>query len=404
MLNRSRLPSLACTLVALCIGIGNGRAQAESWWNRIFNAKQAGSQSTQDPEKATTVVVGEFTGATGATAAKAIIDQLGTSDQVQLLAGDGRFNLTGKSVGGRITGKLADRKGKVLFERTYAAPGLDDNVRAFSDDVIFAVTGRPGMATSRIVFVSDLSGTKQIYVCDADGSNIEQVTHQTHGAVSPVIAADGSMMAFTGYGSGFPDVIVIDMGAGQERQIASTPGMNSGPAFSPDGRRLALTMSFVGNPEIFVLDLNNGHAICVTESIGVPSGPAWHPDGRQLVFSANEGLGPQLYTVDTETEQSSVRWATGCSFAADPEWSPDGSQIAFTARVDDDWGVVAKKYPSGASRTIQRSGAQHPTWSPDGRSIAYAQHGQLWVQDLASGRRRSIVSSHGNITEPRWKR
>ncbi len=402
MLSNPRLPLLLCVLALL--GSGAGSTRAESWWSRIFDTRPAGSQSAKDLEKATTVTVGEITGATGATAAGALTAQLATSDQVRLLDKGARFNITGKSVGGRISGRLADRKGKTIFERTYAAPGLDDNVRALADDIIFAITGRPGIATSRITFVSDLSGTKQIYVCDADGQNIQQVSHQAHGAVSPAIANDGSMMAYTGYDSGFSDVVVIDMGAGQERQVASTPGMNTGAAFSPDGHRLALTLSFVGSPEIFVLDLENGHAICVTESIGVPSSPTWHPDGRRLIFSANEGLGPQLYVADTTSEAASVRWASGYGFATDPEWSPDGSQVAFTARVGDDWAVVAKGYPNGPAQVLQRGGAQHPTWSPDGRSLAYVQHGQLWVQDLATGRRHSIVSGHGDLSEPRWKR
>ena len=394
--------AIAITTVVLLLT--GETARGEGWWSRIFGPRPSGFRTAQELEKATTVAVGEFGGATGITAAQALTSQLASSDGVQLLAKGARFTLTGSSVGGRITGRLTEHKGKVVFERTYAAPGLDDNVRSLADDVIFAVTGHPGLATSKITFVSDISGTKQVYLCDTNGNGVEQVTHQPYGAVSPAIAADGSMLAYTGYGTGFSNVIVVDMGAGQERQMASTPGMNSGSSFSPDGKRLALTMSFVGNPEIFVLDLASGHAICVTESIGVPSSPAWHPDGRRLVFSANEGLGPQLYLVDTGAEQSAVRWDVGYNFATDPEWSPDGSRVAFTTRLDDDWAVVTQAYPSGGSQVIQRSGAQHPTWSPDGRSIAYAQHGQLWVQDVATRKRRSIVSGRGDISEPRWMR
>ena len=402
MLNNSHRPFFIISAVAMLLS--GAPARAEGWFGRLFKSEAPGSRIAEEMEKATTVSIGDITGATGATAANVLLEQLGENSEIRVLKKGARFNVTGSSVGGKVTGRLTERKGKVIFERTYAAPGLDDNIRSFADDVIFAVSGHQGLATSKLAFVSDVSGTKQIYLCDTNGSNVQQVTHQPYGAVAPAIAADGTMLAYTGYGSGFSNVIVIDMGAGQERQMASTPGMNCGPSFSPDGRKLALTMSFVGNPEIFVLDLANGHAICVTESIGVPSSPCWHPDGKHLIFSANEGLGPQLYTVDSGSEQSASRWAVGYGFAVDPEWSPDGSSVAFTTRVNDDWAVVVEPYPSGSSKVIQRNGAQHPTWSPDGRSIAYAQHGQIWVQDVGTGKRHSIVSGRGDVSEPRWMR
>ena len=402
MLNNPRRHALL--LIAAALALTGGSAHAEGWFHRLFDGRPGGFRTAQELEKATTVAVGGFTGGTGETAEQALRSQLSINDSVQMIDKGARFTITGASVGGRITSRLADHKGKVIFERTYAAPGLDDNVKALADDIIFAVTGHPGLNTSKIAFVSDVTGSKQIYICDTNGANVEQVTRQAYGAVSPAIASDGSMLAYTGYGSGFANVMLIDMGAGQERQMANTPGMNTSPSFSPDARKLALTMSFVGNPEIFILDLANGHAICVTESVGAPSSPTWHPDGRRLMYSANEGGGPQLFVVDTSTEQSSARWPTDYAFAADPEWSPNGSQVAFTTRIGNDWAVAVQAYPSGSSKVIQRSGAQHPTWSPDGRSLAYTQHGQLWVHDLKNGRRHSIVSGRGDISEPRWMR
>jgi TolB protein len=359
------------------------------------------SRTTRELEAARTLTVGTFTGGTGQTAASALAKRLTASDGIKLIDKAARYTLTGKSSGGRIDAKLDERNGKTIFERTYAAPGIDDNVKALIDDVLFAVTGRQGLASSQIAFVSDVGGAKQVYVCDADGSNVEQVTHHKRGAVSPAISQD--FLAYTGYSTGFPCAMLVDLGGGAERQLTSTPGLSSGIAFAPDGRRVALTMSFVGNPEIFVLDLPTSHAVCVTESVGTPSNPAWNPDGKRIIFSSNEGDGPQLYVVESDTENAAVRWACGYSFATDPEWSPDGKQVAFTARIGSDFAVVTKPYAGGGSKVLQHN-AQHPTWSPDGHSIAYVQNGQLWIHDLTSKHRRSIVSGRGEISEPRWMR
>jgi TolB protein len=397
--NPSRI-FLLCAAVALMAGSGDVLGAD---WSSIWKRKPTKSRTRQDLDSARTVAVGEFTGATGTTAARKLTESLSNQEELRLReAKAARFMLTGKSVGGRIDAKLTERDGKVIFERTYAAPGLEDNIKTLGDDVLFAVTGRSGLSSSQLAFVSDVSGMKQVYVCDADGSNVEQVTRHPGGAVAPAISPD--FLAYTGYSTGFPCVMLVDMGAGAERRIAGTPGLNSGVAFAPDGRRVALTMSFVGNPEIFVLDLPTSNAVCVTESVGTPSNPAWHPDGNRLIFSSNEGEGPQLFVVEADTEKAAQKWACGYAFAADPEWSPDGKQVAFTARLGLDFGVVIKPYPTGSAKVIQKGGAQHPTWSPDGHSIAYVQNGQLWIQDITSSKRRSVVSGRGEISEPRWMR
>jgi TolB protein len=296
--------------------------------------------------------------------------------------------------------------GKELLERTYAAPGLDDNLKAFADDLILAVTGKPGLATSRIVFVSDKSGVKQVYLCDPNGREVQQVTHHSHGCVSPSLNVDGSAVAYTSYRNGFPVVQVLALGLGWERTVTDTPGSSFGAAFSPDGNRLALVMSFLGNPEVFVTDLTSNTAACISDSMGAPGSPAWHPDGKQIIFSDDRGDGPRLYVTEVpETSQSTaklIRWRAGYDFCADPEFSPDGSSVAFTARVGKEMAVVVKGWPGGASKVIQAEGASHPSWSPNGRYLCYSQRGILYVHNVLTGERRAVLEKHGQISEPRW--
>lgn len=357
------------------------------------------------------VFVGSFGGSSGSSAQTALISELQRSRAFTVLTSRGAeanaspaIEVSGDSVGGRVNAVLKDEKSKRLFERTYAAPGLDENVQALADDIIYTVTGKPGLATSRIVFVSNHSGTKQIYLCDADGSNIQQATRHRHGAVSPSLAPDASLLAFTSYRSGYPTVTLMDLGGGMERVVTDTPGSNFGAAFNPDGQHLAMVMSFLGNPEIFITDLSTNAAGCLTESIGVPCSPAWSPSGQHLIFSSNEGSGQQLYVTDlgsAKSAKTTEKWNVGFRFATDPAWSPDGKTIAFTARSRGAWLVAFKPHPAGPTTIIQR-GAKHPSWSPNGRYLIYVQDGDLYRYDISSGARRALISGFGDISEPRW--
>lgn len=371
-------------------------------WLKFWRSKEAQLVAKNTPS----LTLDAFTGGTGESAKQALMKELNSTRQFKLTHVDPDFTVTANSVGGRVNGRLVNRSGKELLDRTYAAPGLDENLKAFADDLILAVTGKPGLATSRIVFVSDKTGTKQVYLCDSHGQDLQQVTHHHHGCVSPTLSADGTTIAYTSYASGFPIVQVLDLGQGWERTVTDTPGSSFGAAFAPDGERLAVVMSFLGNPEIFVTDLNANSAACLSDSTGAPSSPAWHPDGKQVIFADDRGDGPRLYVTEVPKsnpgEAKLIRWRTGYAFCADPEFSPNAENVAFTARIGGELAVVVKGWPTGSSRVIQKGGASHPSWSPDGQYLCYSQNGTLYLHHLATGYRRVILSGQGQITEPRW--
>ena len=403
MIPRTHHLLLACLLFSA----RPAEAFLDGLWKKIpgFGGKTKVAKKTMPRLKLDT-----FTGSTGDSAKKSLRAELLTSREFFVATNEEEtdFSLEGSSVGGRVTGRLLDKKGKELFKRSYAAPALDENLKALTDDVIFTITGKPGLATSRLVFVSDKSGRKQIYMANSDGGDVHQVTHDRHGAVAPSLSPDASTIAFTSYRSGYPVVGLFDIHSGWEREVTDTPGSSYGPAFSPSGDRLAVVMTFIGNPEIFVTDLNSNTASCISDSIGAPSSPSWHPDGKQIVFSNDDGSGPSLYVAEVPSKKSQeahlYHWRTGWSGSTDPEWSPDGTEIAFTATSRGQQVVVVKPWPSGSSRLIQGSGAAHPSWSPNGRYLSYTQHGVLYVHDLASGSRKVILRDFGHISEARWMR
>jgi len=146
---------------------------------------------------------------------------------------------------------------------------------------------------ARIVFQSNRDGAEELYVMNADGSNVVRLTtgvgvysDDAHPSWSP----DGTRIAFTCAGSGKPEICVINSDGTGFAHLTSDPSSRDyDPDWSPDGARIAFISSRY-NP-------NNGY---------------WEPS---IVVMNADGSGvTRLWTVYG---------------GHDLDWSPDGSRIVF---------------------------------------------------------------------------
>ena len=73
---------------------------------------------------------------------------------------------------------------------------------------VFACAGSAG--PGQIAFESDRDGNWEIYVMDADGTNVRQLTDNDHDDTSPGWSSDGKQIAFTSDRYGDDKVLVMD--------------------------------------------------------------------------------------------------------------------------------------------------------------------------------------------------
>ncbi|MEM7148131.1 MAG: biopolymer transporter Tol [Verrucomicrobiota bacterium] len=313
------------------------------------------------------------------------------------------FAAEGSTSGNTLTGRLLSPDGKELFKRTYDRGQLVRNVHQFADDIVFAVTGKPGIATSQIVFVGTKSGTKELFLCDYDGNNSRQLTRDRAISAAPAINANGSQVAYTGYQSGYPDVYLIDLVSGARSRIINSPGTNSGAAFSPDGNKIALSMSFAGNPEIYVTNSKGKSARQITKHPAVDSSPTWSPDGRHIIFVSDRTGNPQLYSVSSSGGQPQ-RLGVGYGFCTEPSLSPDGQRLAFTVRSGGSNAVAVYHFQTRNSQIIASGGAEDPAWGADSKHLVYTKNNTLYMIDVETGATNRVISGMGRISEPNWTR
>lgn len=283
----------------------------------------------------------------------------------------------------------------------------------FADAIITRLGGGiPGIAESKIYFVSSRTGNKEIWVMDYDGANQKQITHLHTIALSPRISPDGHRLAFIAMGRNGWDLRMYSMDLGRLVSFPSGSGSDLSPAWSPDGNTLAFASSRSGDPEIWTCS-SNGYALHrVTAYRGPDVSPVWNPrTGAQIAWiSGRTGL-PQLYIMDADG--TNVQRMTDGGYATSPSWSPNGQFLAFA--WDRNYGPGA---PGGqdiyvmdiaSHRWIQLTHDigrnDFPTWSPDGRHIAFQnfQHGsrEIWTM-LADGTGQHPLTTDGNNSMPNW--
>src|SRR5690606_38447778 len=257
--------------------------------------------------------------------------------------------------------------------------GRDDAVRIarrIADDVVAAFTGKPGVASTEIAFVSDRSGAPEIWVMDAMGGNQRQATH--HGVINgfPSWSPDGNAIVYMSYlFQRSPHLFRLVRGGnaragrllrGLDPKVSVYRGVHD-----PSGRRLAVVVSVDGAPEVCVVDGDGANPRRLTRDMAIDVSPTWSPDGRRIAFVSDRAGAANLYVMDVDG--GNLRRLTFGGYNTAPAWSPDGRWIAFEKRVGGQFDIWLIDPASGTEAPLvehPRSG-EHPTWAPDGRKIAF---------------------------------
>ena len=217
---------------------------------------------------------------------------------------------------------------------------------------------------SKIAYLD--SGT-QIRITTADGTGSTLVCTCVDSQSRMTWSPDGTKFAFDKSVGGVRDIFVVNAdGTGLTQLTHGVPGelFSAAPDWSPDGTKIAFHRT---GPSTWVMNADGSGAVDLTgatRDYDFP-GPSWSPNGTKLVIRRQGGI----WTMNADGTNQTQLTVHGPGHAEDGSatWSPDGTLILFVGWIDDAFnsGLVTMN-PDGSGRTTI-PGTQwfgQPDWQP----------------------------------------
>lgn len=233
----------------------------------------------------------------------------------------------------------------------------------------------------RIAFVSNLSGTYQLYTINPDGSDMRQITNlpPTENALwFPDYSPDGRQIVFTHDMTGALELYTINADGSGLTQVTHDGLVDLFPRWSPDGQRFVFLSTSLKNGAgvITTMRINGSDRVVLTDDIPYDSyQPEYTPDGKQIVFASQSGgLVSAVWIMNTDGSHKR-RLTSAALEAGGPGISPDGKRLAFYSQQNTPkpGAVWVMNVDGTAQRRLTPLGRFdiYPIFSPDGTKLVF---------------------------------
>ncbi len=250
-----------------------------------------------------------------------------------------------------------------------------DNVRRtahrITDDLIGALTGRPGGFSSRFTFSGSWGRNRRVFTVDADGNGLSYHTDPELTAIAPAFGPQGRVYYARSKRYSPFRVYSLEVEGDEEPEKFSLPFKGSiySIAFDDARKKVAVAVAEAGGSSIYVGDADGTNFEKVSKTT-IATHPAFSPSGKLAWVGGEPKSGAHRIYVDGKPVSPAGFSASAPTFC-DTE---DGIFLVYSVAVGGGRNdlVMSGESGQGLSRLTQGQGSNtYPACSPDGRLLAF---------------------------------
>ena len=236
-------------------------------------------------------------------------------------------------------------------------------------DLLFSMSWTPD---GRLVYTSIVTGNADLWIMNADGTGIKQLTDSPATDGDSAVSLDGRYIVFTSSRSGVLSIWRMDIDGNNQKPL-TTGGPDYNPQISPDGRWVVYDRGFFGN--LWKVSIEGGTPTRLADRVS--QSPAISPDGKFIAcqYRENDNSQWRIAVIPIEGGLPVKLFDTSDRVSLPLRWSADGRSILYSTLRGAAGKLWSQSLDGGAPKQLADFNPDQLfsfALSTDGRQLAFA--------------------------------
>lgn len=267
------------------------------------------------------------------------------------------------------------------------------------------------IAEGRLAFTYLKDKKKTILVLDLAALEATPLQNLSGNNESPRFSPDGERILFVSDRSGKKEIYVAHSDGSNQARIAAVGAEEFEPDWSPDGKQITFAAtSGSSSSDIYIANIDGSSARSITSSKKLNRAPRWSPKGDEIVFVTNEYWpGTDLLSYSLTTKKISIL-TTGYASSTQPSFSRDASQFTYVTGPVEDLDIMQSKKGEKAVAIINRGGRDMaPEWFDNNNKLWFlgentpgTGHMEIFLHNVEKKEDIQLTECTGTISDLSW--